>query len=253
VVADTWAPSVSPLLLPSSLLFSAPPDRAPPQSSPRPAASFPLPFRPSQPIKAINRRLQSPAVSPSPYSLHARTIRRPSLASRRPPRRLISPLPHSLFKAELELPLSPLHLFRTYTRTRASHTPSAAALSPPPPLGKLISGEGLPLLSISSSLMFLPALTEPIVPQVHVLDVLRSCAPITPERRPTRRHSRTSSPSPPLRPRARQTLLHVVSKASLLTFLFLAHNSHSTGSPARPTRPLPAPAAVDARASPLTS
>jgi hypothetical protein len=109
------------------------------------------------------------------------------MASRRPLRPLISPLPPSLFKAELELPLSPLHLLRTYTHARAPHTPSAAALSPPPPLGKLVAGEGLSLLSLSSSLMFLPVLTEPIVPQVHFPDVLRSCAPITPERCLTRR------------------------------------------------------------------
>jgi hypothetical protein len=32
-----------------------------------------------------------------------------------------------------------------------------------------------------------PALTELTVPQVHVLGIHRSCAPITPERRPTRR------------------------------------------------------------------
>jgi hypothetical protein len=43
-----------------------------------------------------------------------------------------------------------------------------------------------------------PALIELTVPQVHVLGILRSCAPIMLERRQTRRR-RTSSPPPPLR------------------------------------------------------
>jgi hypothetical protein len=50
------------------------------------------------------------------------------MASCRPPRPLISPLPPSLFKAKLELPLSPLHLLRTYTPARALHTPKRRRL-----------------------------------------------------------------------------------------------------------------------------
>jgi hypothetical protein len=105
------------------------------------------------------------------------------MASRRPPRPLIFPLPPSQFKAELELPLSPFAL-ASHLHTQPEHRlHPAPPLSSPPPPGKLIAGEELPLLSISSSLMFLLVLIEPTVPQAQVLDVLRSCALITPERR----------------------------------------------------------------------
>jgi hypothetical protein len=96
-VAHTGAPSISP---PSSSFLpsfsSALSDGAPPQSSPCPTASFLFPSRLSQPIKAINPRLQSTVVFHSLYSLHAQTIRRPSMASRQPPHPLISPLPPSI-------------------------------------------------------------------------------------------------------------------------------------------------------------
>jgi hypothetical protein len=138
---------------------------------------FPLPLTPFTPGRSAGHLWQVAGrrVLSSPLSL--RLYLKPSSSSRSPLCTCFAP---------------------THPPEHCIH-PSAAALSPPPPLGKLVDGEGLPLLSLSSSLMFLPALTEPIVPQVHVPDVLRSCAPITPDRR----RSWTSSPSPPLRPRAR--------------------------------------------------
>jgi hypothetical protein len=117
----------------------------------------------------------------------------------RPPHPSVSPpsLPSFLFKLRSSS-RSPLCTRNTPTRAlEAPPSHSAAAPSSPSP-GKLVAGEGLPLLSLSSSLVFLPAFTEPTMPQVRALDALRSCAPITPERRPTR-HRRTPSPPPPLR------------------------------------------------------
>jgi hypothetical protein len=53
------------------------------------------------------------------------------MASRRPPR-LLTPLSlHLYLRPSLSFHSLLLHLLRTYTRTRASHTPSVAALSPP--------------------------------------------------------------------------------------------------------------------------
>jgi hypothetical protein len=76
--------------------------------------------------------------------------------------------------------------------------------------------------------------------------------PCSPERRPTRRRHWSSPPLLHPRPWAFLKHLCVVSKTFPLLFLFLAHNIDPTSLPARAIYPLPAPAAVDARASSLT-
>jgi hypothetical protein len=118
---------------------------------------------------------------------------------RQPPHPSVSPpsLPSFLFKPRSSS-RSPLCTRNTPTRALEAPPSHSTATSSSPPLGKLIAGEGLPLLSLSSSLVFLPAFTEPTMPQVRALEALRSCALITQERRPTRRH-RTPSPPSPLR------------------------------------------------------
>jgi hypothetical protein len=108
---------------------------------------------------AINRHtpssLNSPCRYPAPLPVMAADHLWPG---RRPPHPSIDPpsLPSFLFKKSSS---SRSHLCNRNTPTRtleASPSHSVAAPSSPPPV-KLVAGEGLPLLSLSSSLVFLPA------------------------------------------------------------------------------------------------
>jgi hypothetical protein len=170
---------------------------------PRPSASFLFPSRLTQPIKAINRRLQSPAVFPSLYSLHAQTICRPSMASRRPPRPLISPLPPSLFKAELELLLTPfapashLHMRPRTNFTRAAASASRRRWRSSPP----VKGSPFHLFSIFHVLR--PPLIEHPLHQDPVLVVLGTSALVRRSAARARRRHRTQPTLHPHRPSTR--------------------------------------------------
>jgi hypothetical protein len=151
---------------------------------------------------------------------------------RRPPHPSVSPpfLPWLLFKPSLSS-RSPLCTRNTPTRSlEAPPSHNVASPSSPPP-GKLVAGEGLPLLSLSSSLVFLPAFTEPTMPQVRALDAIAL------ERCPTRRR-RIPSPPPPLRLRNRLTSFHVVSKPPRSLFPFFLR---TTVAPRARRRGRPAP------------
>jgi hypothetical protein len=147
---------------------------------------------------AINRHapssLNSPCRYPAPLPVMAAGHLWPG---RLAPHPSISPpsLPSFLFKTSSS---SRSPLCTRSTPTHALDAPpshSAAAPSSPPP-GKLVAGEGLPLLSLSPSLVFLPAFTKSTMLQVRTLDALRSCAPITPQSQQL--HELTGEADPPL-------------------------------------------------------
>jgi hypothetical protein len=203
----------------------------------------------SMPIKAINPHPKPPAVSPC--HLYARTARRPSMASRRPPR----PLPTSpsilgsYFSSRTHFcaPLSPLQR----THAHAEHQFRRAAASGFRRRRRFVAaGEGLDLPPVSFDLWVRKELDKLVLPQVFVPDARGSRAPSSPERRPSRRRRQASLLPPPLHPLACRHPLCVVSRIPRPILLLFALSSVPAGSPEQPRRPLTVPAAGEAQSRP---
>jgi hypothetical protein len=175
------------------------------------------------------------------------------MASRRPPR----PLPAS--PTSLRPYLSSRSSSRASLCTRSTPThatkpqfPSVAASGPHCRRASAAVGEGSPPPPPFTSLWVHQGLIKLNWLQVRVLGARGRRASSTPERRPSCRRCQTSPPLNPLRLRARPLHRFIVSNNPCPISLPFTHSSASTSSPEQPRRPLPVPAAGEARSPPLT-
>jgi hypothetical protein len=152
----------------------------------------------------------------------------------------------------LELLHSPLHLQHTTPCTRAQFHWSAASGSRRRHREFVAAGEGQSPPPFLLSSWVHQGLIKLGLLQVLVPGARGSRASTTPERRPTRRRCQAPPPSHPLRFRARLLLFRTVSINPRPVSLLLEHFCALTSLPERPLRPLPAPAAGEARSPPLT-
>jgi hypothetical protein len=150
----------------------------------------------------------------------------------------------------LELLLAPLPT--SCKHTRSSTPPFSIAATSVPRRRRVFAaaGEGQTPPPFFISPWVRQGLTELVLSQVFVPGTFRSRAPTTPECRPTRRRCQAPPPLHPLHLRSRLPLLCTVSNISRSISLLLVHFGTLTSSLERSRRPLPVPAADEARATP---
>jgi hypothetical protein len=246
-LTDIPAPLVSgaPFTFLSSSPSSTSSGPAPPWSPPRPTAPFPCP-----PLHLLAFQIRSfpfPPLLPE-MSAAFNGKRRPPLAPFASP---LFPLSWLLFKVEPELLLAPLLSHCKHTRLSIPFTIVAASVRPSPPCHRHRRWRTTPSTLFPFSFGSPGAHRAcPIAgwwPRAFPEPVRGS-----PERRPIRRHRRSSSPARFLRIQARPTPLHAVSIFTHPILFLLVLTVARTTSPEQPRRPLPAPAVVEARTPSLT-